>query len=405
MPFELFVSLRFLREGRAQTWLIFIGVGVGVGVMVFLSALITGLQASLIRQTLSTQPHVVVKPRERTPRLDPAPQNTVVGVRVEKGAQRVARIDDWVQARDVIARVEGVTRVAPTVAGSAFAHRGPLSASIALRGIDPNSYDKIVDLRAKLTAGRLELIGSDAVIGVELARDLGLEVGDRVRLQTTSDREDIVRVAGVFDLGNKDINQRWVFVSIREAQSLLDLAGSVSSFEVRVSEPFDADRIAEVLVKRTGYIAEPWTQLNRQLLVALKSQSSSSIMIQFFVVLAVALGIASVLVVSVVQKSREIGILRATGTSVRSITWIFMIQGLIVGSFGSIIGSALGTVLALSFAQMAVNPDGSPTFPVTLDAALFTRAVLVAVLVGLAAAVAPARRAARLDPAVAIRHV
>ncbi|MGE5785951.1 MAG: ABC transporter permease, partial [Myxococcales bacterium] len=193
--------------------------------------------------------------------------------------------------------------------------------------------------------------------------------------------------------------------SIREAQSLLDLAGSVSSFEVRVSEPFDADRIAEVLVKRTGYIAEPWTQLNRQLLVALKSQSSSSIMIQFFVVLAVALGIASVLVVSVVQKSREIGILRATGTSVRSITWIFMIQGLIVGSFGSIIGSALGTVLALSFAQMAVNPDGSPTFPVTLDAALFTRAVLVAVLVGLAAAVAPARRAARLDPAVAIRHV
>lgn len=404
MPFELFVSLRFLREGRAQTLLIFVGVGVGVGVMVFLSALITGLQGSLIRQTLSTQAQIVVRPAERNPLVESV-SGVTVGAKVEKGAQRIARIDAWVQSHEAIAAIQGVTAVAPTVAGSAFAHRGPLSAAIALRGVELDTYTEIVDLRAKLTNGRLELVGSDALIGIALARDLGVSIGDRLRIETTSAREDVVRVAGIFDLGNKDVNQRWVFVSIREAQSLLDLAGSVSTFEVRTEDPFQADVVASRIAQRTGHIAEPWTQLNRQLLVALKSQSSSSVMIQFFVILAVALGIASVLIVSVVQKSREIGILRATGTSVSSITWIFLIQGLIVGVVGSVIGSGLGTILALVFAQMAVNPDGSPTFPVSLEPALFLRAMSVAVSVGLAAAVAPARRAARLDPAVAIRHV
>ena len=128
-------------------------------------------------------------------------------------------------------------------------------------------------------------------------------------------------------------------------------------------------------------------------------------MIQFFVILAVALGIASVLVVSVVQKSREIGILRATGTSVGKVTRIFFVQGAVVGLAGSFVGSAIGAVLAMLFAQLATNPDGSPTFPVDLNLALFARSVAIATAVGLAAAVAPARSAARLDPAQAIRHV
>ncbi len=404
MPFEVFVALRFLREGRAQTLLIFVGVGVGVGVMVFLSALINGLQASLIQQTLSTQAHVVVRPEERVPRVLPDPTRATVGASIEKGAERVARIDAWTPVAATVARVPGVAAVAPTVAGSAFAHRGPLSSAIALRGIDPQSYDRIVDLRQRLQSGRFELVGNEALVGTELAVDMGVRVGDRLRIQTTTNREDVVRVAGIFDLGNKDVNQRWVFVSLREAQTLLDLAGSVSTFEVRITDPFAAPAVAEDVARRTGLIAEPWTELNRQLMVALKSQSSSSVMIQFFVVLAVALGIASVLVVSVVQKSREIGILRATGTTLGSVTWIFLIQGLVVGAVGSIIGSGLGALLAKIFAQMAVNPDGSPTFPVDLGPALFTRAVVVAVGVGLAAAVAPARRAARLDPAVAIHH-
>lgn len=386
-----------------QTVLILAGVGFGVGVMVFLSALINGLQASLIQQTLSVQAHVVVREPEEQARVLDEPTARQIAQR-RKVNQRVAAIDRWEQALERIRRVPGVVSVAPTVAGSAFIRRGNVSSSVALRGVDPDQYDRIVPISSRLVSGRFRLIGSEAVIGSELASDLGAGIGDKLRVESTQGRSDVLTVSGIFDVGNKDVNQRWVFVSIRAAQTLLDLPNRISTVEVTVDDVFEADAIGERIASATGLDADSWMKINRQLLVALKSQSSSSVMIQFFVILAVALGIASVLVVSVLQKSKEIGILRATGTSVNQIMSIFFIEGGLVGTAGSVVGVAVGTVLALLFARMAVNPDGSPTFPVDLNAMLFARSVLVATGVGLASAVFPARRAATLDPAVAIHH-
>jgi lipoprotein-releasing system permease protein len=127
-------------------------------------------------------------------------------------------------------------------------------------------------------------------------------------------------------------------------------------------------------------------------------------MIQVFVVVAVALGIASVLGISVVQKSREIGILRAMGAGAGQVTRVFLVQGLFVGLAGSVMGCLLGGGLALLFQGLVTNADGSPTFPVDLGASLFLRAAGVAVATGLLASVAPARRAARLDPATVLRN-
>ena len=127
-------------------------------------------------------------------------------------------------------------------------------------------------------------------------------------------------------------------------------------------------------------------------------------MIQAFVIVAVALGIASVLAISVVQKSREIGILKAMGTPTRRVVRVFLLQGALLGVAGSAMGLLLGTALALFFARLATNPDGSATFPVDLTAELFVRASLIATLTGVLAAALPARRAARLDPAEVIRY-
>ena len=144
--------------------------------------------------------------------------------------------------------------------------------------------------------------------------------------------------------------------------------------------------------------------LNQQLLVGLRSQNSSSYMIQAFVVIAVALGIASVLVVWVVQKNREIGILRAVGTTRRQVLHIFLIQGMLLGAGGWVLGVGIGTVLSFIFSAMATNPDGSPTFPVNLSPQLFLGTLLMALAVGHLSAVAPARRAAGLDPAQVIQR-
>jgi lipoprotein-releasing system permease protein len=156
--------------------------------------------------------------------------------------------------------------------------------------------------------------------------------------------------------------------------------------------------------ERTGLPADSWMKLNAQLLVGLRSQDSSKSMIQFFVVIAVALGIASVLIVSVVQKSKEIGILRAVGTPSRSILSIFLIQGGLLGALGSVVGCGLGTLFSLFFEKLAANPDGTPTFPVDLNPGLYLSASALAVGIGLVSALLPARRASKLDPATAIRY-
>lgn len=404
MSFEWFVALRFLREGKTQTWLILIGVGVGIGVVVFLSALLNGLQANLIKQTLGSQAHITVRPPEEAPRILDEGGGAAVAAHVERPAQRVRSIEQWQEVITSIDRIPGVVATSPAVSGAAFASRGNASRSVALRGVIPELSGRIVDVEGRLKEGRFRLLGGEAVIGVELAHDLGVSVGDKLRVVVAEGRSEVFSVGGVFDMGNKDLNQRWVFVPLRAAQTLLDLAGGVSTIEVKVDSIFQADAIAAEAASRTGLVAESWMKVNAQLLTALRSQDSSKLMIQFFVTVAIALGIASVLVVSVVQKSREIGILRAFGTSTGRVMRVFLVQGLIVGLSGSLLGSALGAALASLFARMMKGPDGAPAFEVDLSPALFLRAALIAITTGLVAAVAPARRAARLDPATAIRH-
>jgi lipoprotein-releasing system permease protein len=404
-PFEWVVAIRFLREGKTQTYLILAGIGVGVGVIVFLSALINGLQTSLIEKTLGTQPHVVVRPAEDAVRpIMESGQGGVVLRRLEQPAQRLRPILRWQQVLADVEAYPRVTAAAPVVSGAAFAFKGTADRAVALRGIEPSSYLRIIDLTTRMASGEFHLVGSEAVIGTELAKDFGVSVGDKIRITTATERSDVFQIAGIFDVGNKDLNERWVFVPLRSAQALLNLEGGVSAIELKVTEIFDAEEVAAGLSSRTGLVADSWMKVNTQLLTGLKSQNASSYMIQTFVVVAVALGISSVLVVSVVQKSREIGILKAMGTPTRRVLRIFLLEGAVLGLLGSGVGLLIGTGLALGFASLAKTADGSPVFPVDLNAFLYVRTAAMATLTGLGSAYFPARRAANLDPADVIRY-
>jgi lipoprotein-releasing system permease protein len=388
-----------------QSVLIVAGVSVGVAVMVFLSALIDGLQQSLVEQTLGTQSHIVVRPPDEVARaLRPSDDSVAMAARVERTAQRARSIVGWQQVVDGLNAMPEVTAVSPTVSGPAVALRGNASRAVVLYGVDPTRFAAIYPVQRRMIAGRFLPTGTACVIGRELATDLGVVVGDKVRLAAVGGVTDVYTVVGIFDLGNREVNRRWVVVATRGAQTLLDLVGGVSSVEVRVREIFAADRVATDITARTGLIADSWMRTNAQLLVALRSQGSSSQMIQFFVILAVAMGIASVLVVSVVQKGKEIGILRAMGTARSTVLWVFLLQGGIVGLLGSIAGASMGAGLGLLFQSLARNADGSPTFPITVSAALVFRSTAIALVTGVLAAALPARSAARLDPAVAIRN-
>ena len=403
MPFELILALRYLREGRAQTALIFAGVGVGVAVIIFLSSLITGLQASIIQRTLGTQAHIVIRPPEEVPRSVLSASDPTVDPRIERPPQRIRAIVGWQQAAAQVRDFQDVIAAVPTITGPAFALRGNGTFSVVVRGLDPASYEPIVDLAAYVTSGTIDITGFEAAIGSELAQDLGVSVGDKIRLLNAAGTATVFIVRGIFDIGNRDLNERWVITPLRSAQTLFGLEGGVSSIEVTVREIFGAQDAAVRIAERTGLAADSWMISNQQLLVGLRSQGSSSVMIQVFVILAVALGIASVLAVSVVQKAKEIGILKAMGTATKRVERVFLLQGAIVGMTGSAVGVFVGIGLSLFFASLATNPDGSPTFPVNLNVVLYLRSALIATSVGTVAALLPARRAARLDPATVIR--
>ena len=401
LPFEWLVALRYLREGRMQTVLILSGVVGGVAVIVFLTHLIMQLQASIIERTLGSQAHIVIRPPEEVA-LRSLPPGSTAAI-VQPRAQRLRSVDQWEAVVGLAAATPGVVAVSPVVSGAGFALRGTASKAIALNGVDADRYRRVVRIDDHLVAGRFEVSGANTVIGVELARDLGVTIGDRIRVLTAEGRDDLLTIVGLFDIGNRDLNRRWVFVSIKLAQSLLDLPGGVSNIDLSIDDIFGADRVAGRLAAQTGLQVDSWMKTNAQLLSALRNQSVSNSLIRGFVTAIVALGIASVLVVSVVQKQREIGILRAMGASPRRIMAIFLLQGAIYGMVGSALGAALAAGLLFFFASVYRNADGSPLFVADLDPTIVFWSCAIAIVVGLAAAVLPARRAAHMDPVQAIR--
>ena len=406
MPFAWFTALRYLQKDKAQTGLVLAAVAIGVSVIVFLSALINGLQTSLIDKTLGSQAHITLRRlREApTPIENPTPELAIART-VQARSQRLRSIDQWPSVLQSARKVPGIIAASPIVSGAGFAVRGDAKEAIVLRGVELEASLEILDLEKRLVSGRLDAASGSVAIGATLADNLGVVPGDKIRVSTSEGVADTVTVTGIFNLGNQSVDRTWVVTSLRHAQSLFALPGGTTAIELKVDDVFLAEELAQELHDRTGLEAESWMALNADLLQGLSAQDSSKTLIQFFVTLAVALGIASVLIVSVVQKTREIGILRAVGTPSRRILFLFLIQGGMLGVVGSVFGSALGALFAKGFQLVAVAPDGSPLFPVELTWQLFLSASILAVMVGLLAAAIPALRGARLDPAAAIRHV
>lgn len=404
MPFELLVALRFLREGRMQSALILAGVTGGVAVIIFLTQLINQLQSTIIDRVMGSQAHVVIRPLEEVTQrvLAPNAERAVAAV-VQPRAQRLRPVDQWERIAGLAAATPGVLAVSPVVSGPAFASRGNSSKSVALLGVQPDAYRQVVRMDNYMTRGRFDVTGTGALLGVDLAQDLGVTVGDKLRVTSADGRSETLDITGLFDMGNRDLNRRWVFVTLKLAQTLLDLPGGVSNIDLTVKDLFGANQVADTLRAQTGLTVDSWMQTNSGLLNALSNQTVSNNLIRSFVIIIVALGISSVLVVSVVQKQREIGILRAMGAGRRRIMTVFLLQGGLVGLVGSVLGSALAFGLLVVFSHVFKSPDGSSLFSAQLDPMLVLLASVVACGVGLAAAAIPARSAARMDPVQAIR--
>jgi len=406
MMFNLIIAFRFLKEGRTQTALILVGITLGIAVQVFLNALIVDLQRSLVEDTVGKAPHITAS----MPDVSPAPSfkseddlATLTRIVTYKG--NVKPIRDWQPVMDQLEKMGSFKTVNPVARGSGFILQGEKSLPVILQGLDLDKADKLYDIRRRMSAGRFEVGGNGVLIGKDLALKLRVGVGSSLRITVPSGAADLFPVNGIFDLENQQVNESWVVISLSRAQILYGLDRGLTQLEMQVTDVFTAERWAGDLRRNfPGLQWLSWQETNAQLLAALRGQGSSSYIIQLFVLLSVTLAIASVLAISVVQRSRQIGILKALGMRTRQVGRVFIIQGAVLGFTGSILGSLAGWGLTKLFAalQVANNAANLTSIPIKFGAVVLS--VLIATLAGTLAAYAPARRAARLNPIEVIRN-
>lgn len=400
MWIETTIALKFLRQGITQTLLILVGIAVGVSVIVFIVTLVGGLQANIVTRTLGTQAHIRVQPQEEVNLAISPPAGTFNLLLEDKRAQRLRSINNWQQIMNDLESLESVTAVSPVVSGPAFARRGEAYKSVSILGVDADRYERIIPISQDIIDGTFRVNAGEAVIGKQLGDDLGVRVGSKLRIEGSLNRSAVVTVTGIFELGVRELDSRYVYLDLKQAQALLGLFGGVTVLEITVRDIFDASQVSDNIHLRTGLKSESWMQTNSQLMNALQSQSLSSNLISFFVALSVAFGIASVLAISVTQRTREIGILRAMGARREQMLIVFLIQGAVLGLCGSFVGAGAGWAMVWVF-----NTFGPGLFDISPSLSIVPVAVTIATLTGVLAAIAPAWRASRLDPVAAIRYV
>lgn len=344
--FDVIVALRFMREGFMQTTLIVLGVALGGGVIIFMPALLSGLQTNIIHRTLNYQAPIRIFAPDQVARPLRQAGPAAVASQVQPRAQQRRSIDQWKRIRADALRIDGVVDATPVVAGPGFAQRGDATRAVSIIGIDPASYFNVIALDERIVAGTGDVGPTDIVIGTELAKDIGTAVGDKLVLALANGAMTTLSVRGIFDFGSKGINESSVYIALRSAQSMLDLPGGAASIDVRVRDPFAAETIAQRIRGSADVHVDSWISANAQFFSAMSAQILANTLIRVFVGITVALGIASVLVVSVVQKSKEIGILRAMGTARGQVLRVFLIQGGVMGLIGALIGSLLACALA-----------------------------------------------------------
>jgi lipoprotein-releasing system permease protein len=379
------IALRFLKSGKGQTLLIVLGISVGVAVQLFIGSLIQGLQASLIDTTIGSSSHITI-----------VPANGKTSIKDWKRAMYEAEITD-----------SGIINISAAAEGSATIDYDDDTAPVLVRGFNVEDADKIYSFSDGLYEGRLPIKKDEALIGKELALKSNTKVNDEITLILPSGTITRLKVTGLFDLEVSSLNESWVVTTIETAQDMLSLDSSVTKIEMQVKKVFTADETAKDLsynISAADVEVENWKNQNQSLLSGLNGQSVSSYMIQVFVLVAVLLGISSVLAISVVQRSRQIGILKAMGIKDRDASLIFVFQGFMLGIVGAVFGIILGFALLWFFTNFAVNPDGTPIVPIYINIGFIALSGMFAISSAVAASLIPARLSSRLNPIEVIKN-
>lgn len=397
-PYAAKLAIRHLLSQPGQTALLMAGVALGVGVFIFMSALIGGLASLLTLRTVGSIPHVVLEMSDRDPAiLTDAPGAQVV---LQKDLSRREQIAIWQPLVSIVENTAGVTAVSPQIRGSAYVERGQALAPVGAIGVIPGQLSAIADIEGAIVAGSANLPADGVLIGSRLARDLGLRVGQVVRLTSDRGRARSFRIGGIFTLGIASADRQAVYMNFTAARALFDLPTGISRIEIKVAPPTGATAIAERLRRSAPVKATAWTEDNSQLFEALDAQARTGLIIKIFALVTIIVGIASAMLLSIVRRQSEIGIMRAMGASKGLVVSIFVLEGTLIGLAGALAGAGIAWLVLLPLPPVSEVESGG--LPIDRAQGDFLLAITLTTLAAALASILPARRAARIDPVEAI---
>ncbi|MDD5155748.1 MAG: ABC transporter permease [Candidatus Omnitrophica bacterium] len=391
---ELFISWRYLAAKRREKFVSLInlisiaGVAIGVMTLIVVIAVMTGFDKDLRDKIIGNYSHITVTAYE--------------GIAADK----------YPQIAGQIASNPHVRGISPYVQGQVLVKEEDRYIAVSLKGIEPDVESGVTSISKYLIQGKLDELADDSVIiGKELAAYLGLWPGASISVYSAKGQKNNLKVTGIFNSGMYEYDLNLIFTNIKTAQGILGLNGKFSAIAVKLDDLYSADKVRNELGKTLGfdYNLKTWTEANQNFFAALKLEKLTMFIILALIVLVASFNIISSLVVMVVEKTKDIGILKAIGMSSAEVRKIFTYQGILIGSLGIILGTLFGLILCgllkryqfIKLPQDIYYLDRLPVSVVWTDIAFI---VLAAFTITLVSTVYPAAKAARLNPVEALRY-
>lgn len=387
MGINLKIAARFLKSNKAQTILIALGIALGVTVQIFLGLLIKNLNNDQINQIVGGTSQITINNKENSSKAF-GNYDSIIN-NIKSNHKEISEITGVLDTPGIITK-------------------GEASTSILVRGMDYGNGANIYNVQKDLVKGNMPESKDQVVIGEGIAKKYDYKVGQKITFAEANMQKKTVEVSGIANFNVAQLNNSWVVTKLNYAQDLFNEKGKVNSIEMKLynKDIFSADTIAKSIqgTLNSSLQVTNWKETNPSLLNALSGQSSSSMTIQVFIIISVAMSIAGVLAVSVMQKSKQIGILKAMGIRNSGAASIFIYQGGILGVIGSIVGGILGVVLFEVFSHAIKTPAGAPIVTGHIYASYLVISIIIAIVVAILAAVFAASKSLKLDPMEVIRN-